>query len=153
MTKTIESISALKEFAQSLAKQLRPGDCVLLEGELGVGKTTLVAYILSALGYHGVVNSPSFRLIHRYDLKPPVYHIDLYRLESMSAIDQLEIPEILARPGSICFVEWAEKLGENLPDHFIRIHIEYNFNSHQKKSDSAVIPRTITITKKSKKNT
>lgn len=152
MTKTIESIGALKEFAKSMAEKFKPGDCVLLEGELGVGKTTLVAYILSALGYHGVVNSPSFRVIHRYDSTPPVYHIDLYRVDSAAAMDQLEIHAILERTDSICFVEWAEKLGENLPDHYIRIHIEYNFKSHQKKSDSAVIPRTITITDKSKKN-
>ena len=92
-----------------LARTLGPGDVVLVEGELGAGKTTFVRGAARALGVTGVVNSPTFTIGQRYpaagDLA--VSHIDLFRIDSLQAED----PELLAdyiHPEAVAFVEWPQ---------------------------------------------
>jgi tRNA threonylcarbamoyladenosine biosynthesis protein TsaE len=88
-----------------LAVALRPGDAVLLEGDLGTGKTTFVRGACRALGVTGPVTSPTFTIGHRYPSSPPVAHVDLFRLDHLDGED----PELLAdylRPDTIAFVEW-----------------------------------------------
>jgi tRNA threonylcarbamoyladenosine biosynthesis protein TsaE len=88
-----------------LALSLRPGDVVLLEGELGAGKTTFVRGAARALGVTGPVTSPTFTIGQRYPAPTPVAHLDLYRIGSLAD----EEPELLADylgPDSIGFVEW-----------------------------------------------
>ena len=101
--------------AAAFAASLRPGDVVLLSGELGVGKTTFVRGACRRLGISGPVTSPTFTLARRYDDGPvPVSHLDLYRLAG--AVD--EDPGLLEDelgPGRIAFVEWPDALPQ-LPD-------------------------------------
>lgn len=88
-----------------LARTLRAGDVVLIEGELGAGKTTFVRGACRALGVTGVVNSPTFTIGQRYRGDVPVSHLDLYRVASLSEED----PELLADyvgEDRIAFVEW-----------------------------------------------
>lgn len=92
----------------ALAAALRPGDVVLVEGELGAGKTTLVRGAARALGVTGLVTSPTFTIGQRYPTaegRPAVAHLDLYRVGDLGAED----PDLLAdyiRPDTIAFVEW-----------------------------------------------
>lgn len=91
--------------AAELAADLRPGDVVLVEGELGAGKTTFVRGACRALGVHGVVTSPTFTIGQRYPGRVPVSHIDLYRVADLESED----PDLLADyvgPDRIAFVEW-----------------------------------------------
>ncbi len=75
---------------QCLASLIRPGDVIALSGPLGVGKTALARSMISALGHLGEVPSPSFAIVQPYeDLDPPVWHVDLYRIEKPSEIDEL----------------------------------------------------------------
>ncbi len=91
--------------AAELAAALRPGDVVLVEGELGAGKTTFIRGACRALGVESQVTSPTFTIGQRYRGAVPVSHLDLYRVADIGAED----PDLLAdyvRPDAIAFVEW-----------------------------------------------
>ena len=93
--------------AADLAGVLQAGDVVLVEGELGAGKTTFVRGACRALGIDGVVTSPTFTIGQRYHANVPVSHLDLYRVADLGRED----PDLLADyvgPDRIAFVEWPE---------------------------------------------
>ena len=93
--------------AAELARGLRPGDVVLIEGELGTGKTTFVRGACRALGVTAIVTSPTFTVGQRYPGPVPVAHVDLYRIGSLEDED----PDLLGDyigPESITFVEWPK---------------------------------------------
>ena len=78
-----------------LATVLRPGDVITLSGPLSAGKTTLVRGLLAALGHKGEVPSPSFAIVQPYDeLSPPIWHVDLYRIELASDVDELGLEDV-----------------------------------------------------------
>lgn len=92
-----------------LAAAARGGDVITLSGPLGVGKTALARGFLSGLGHEGEVPSPSFAIVQPYDeLDPPVWHVDLYRLEDPSELDELGLESLR---GAILLVEWPERAG------------------------------------------
>jgi tRNA threonylcarbamoyladenosine biosynthesis protein TsaE len=102
------SAEETERLAARLAGELRPGDVVLLSGDLGAGKTTFVRGACRALGIVGPVTSPTFTLARRYDDGPvPVSHLDLYRLAGGAGDDPELLEEELA-PQRIAFVEWPE---------------------------------------------
>ena len=89
-----------------LAAGLRPGDVVLLSGEMGTGKTTLVRGALRAMGVTRPVTSPTFTLGHRYDdASPPASHLDLHRLAGLDDEDPALLDDYVG-PGVVAFVEW-----------------------------------------------
>jgi tRNA threonylcarbamoyladenosine biosynthesis protein TsaE len=97
-----------------LAQRLRPGDVVLVRGELGAGKTTFVRGAARALGVTDPVTSPSFGIGHRYNGgRITVSHLDLYRLAGLSDEDPSLLAEYLG-PDRIAFVEWPERAAEGL---------------------------------------
>ena len=105
-----ESFSLGIEFSNDL----RAGDVVLLQGELGAGKTLLIKGILHGLEFDtDEVTSPSFALVNLYrTLKFYVYHIDLWRIAaSENAAFEIGLEEILEEPNAVVIVEWAERLG------------------------------------------
>jgi tRNA threonylcarbamoyladenosine biosynthesis protein TsaE len=107
-----------------LAEMLRPGDIVLLRGELGAGKTTLVRAVARALGVTEPVTSPSFSLANRYAGRVPVAHLDAYRL---SSVDDEEMGLALEVIGddAIAFVEWPETLAHGLPEARLEVDLEH----------------------------
>jgi tRNA threonylcarbamoyladenosine biosynthesis protein TsaE len=119
-THSLEETSAL---GRRLATALRPGDVVALSGELGAGKTALVKAIAAAFGFKQAVTSPTFTIIHEYKTTPPVFHIDLYRLNTEQEAIDVGIEEYLRGEG-VCLVEWAERIGRLLPPRTISIRIE-----------------------------
>jgi len=89
-----------------IAERLEPGDVVLLSGELGTGKTTLVRGACRALGVPGPVTSPTFTIGQRYSGgRLPVSHLDLYRLQTLEGEDTALLEDYL-RPEGVAFVEW-----------------------------------------------
>src|ERR1700751_2692927 len=94
--------------AAELAAVLAPGDVVLVEGELGAGKTTFVRGACRALGSGGGVTSPTFTIGQRYDASVPVSHLDLYRVADLGSEDPDLLVDYIA-PDRIAFVEWPEK--------------------------------------------
>ena len=93
--------------AAELAGRLRPGDVVLVSGELGAGKTTFVRGACRALGVTAAVTSPSFTIARRYDGAVPISHLDLYRLVDLGDEDPALLADELG-DDRIAFVEWPE---------------------------------------------
>jgi tRNA threonylcarbamoyladenosine biosynthesis protein TsaE len=91
--------------AAELAAELTAGDVVLVEGELGAGKTTFVRGACRALGVNGAVTSPTFTIGQRYPARVPVSHLDLYRVADLAGEDPDLLDDYLG-PDRIVFVEW-----------------------------------------------
>jgi tRNA threonylcarbamoyladenosine biosynthesis protein TsaE len=105
------SASDTEELAAAIAGGLRPGDVVLLIGEVGTGKTTFVRGASRALGIDGHVTSPSFTIGHRYAGDTPVAHLDLFRLDALEGEDPGLLADYLDER-SITFVEWPKDMRE-----------------------------------------
>ena len=108
---TLEEEAATLAFGRALAARLRPGDVVALFGGLGAGKTTLARGILAGLGHHGDVASPTFPIVQTYqppDVRLPVWHVDLYRIEGPAELDELGLDEAL--DDGVLLIEWPERL-------------------------------------------
>jgi tRNA threonylcarbamoyladenosine biosynthesis protein TsaE len=95
---------ATRALGAELARRVSAGDVVLLEGELGAGKTTLVRGLLEALGWKEPVRSPTFNLMQVYPVDPPVLHADLYRVGGWQGIG---IEEYLDT--HLCLIEWPDR--------------------------------------------
>jgi tRNA threonylcarbamoyladenosine biosynthesis protein TsaE len=96
-----------------LAALARPGDVIALSGPLGAGKTSIARGLLAALGLEGEAPSPSFAIVQPYappEVRLPVLHVDLYRIEEPEEAEELGLDE--ARADSLLLVEWPERLGE-----------------------------------------
>ena len=109
--------------AKAAAKKIKPGTVIALSGNLGSGKTTFIKGLALGLGLEDQngVTSPTFALMHIYPSKPPVYHFDLYRLESIKEIQDIGFEEFISDPAVITCVEWAEKAGELMPKNALKI--------------------------------
>ena len=103
-----ESPAETEAVGAELAGRLRPGDVVLVSGELGSGKTTFVRGACRALGVAGAVTSPTFNIGQRYRGRVAVSHLDLYRLEHPEEEDPALLDEYLSGD-SVVFVEWPER--------------------------------------------
>lgn len=109
----------------SLAAMLRPGDVVALSGSLGAGKTTLARGLLSALGLESEAPSPSFGLVIAYDppdVRLPVWHVDLYRIEEEDELDELGLDD--ARADTVLLIEWPERMGRYLWEDVLHLTLE-----------------------------
>ncbi|HEY6760457.1 MAG TPA: tRNA (adenosine(37)-N6)-threonylcarbamoyltransferase complex ATPase subunit type 1 TsaE [Baekduia sp.] len=107
-TATTSSAAETEAAGGALAATLRPGDVVLLEGEMGAGKTTFVRGAARALGFDGPVTSPTFTIGRRYDGgRVPIAHLDLHRLSGLADEDPALLDDYLT-PDAIAFVEWPE---------------------------------------------
>ncbi len=113
-------------FGKKLGSLLRPGDVVALTGELGTGKTQLIKGLAAGIGIGNpaYVSSPSFTLIHEYQGKIPLYHIDLFRLKDEGEAEGLGLEEYL-RGGGVTAIEWADRIPSTLPEEILLIHIRY----------------------------
>jgi tRNA threonylcarbamoyladenosine biosynthesis protein TsaE len=124
-TRVVETANARETEAlgADLATRLSAGDVVLVVGELGSGKTTLVRGAARALGVCDPVTSPTFSIGHRYrGASVTVSHLDLYRLEGLEHEDP-ELLEDYLGPGRIAFVEWPEAAGSEMRDVCMRVRL------------------------------
>ncbi len=112
-----------ERIAETLAGELRPGDVVTVSGELGSGKTTFVRGACRALGVQGPVTSPTYTIGHRYRGDVDVSHLDLYRFESVSPAEWGDLEPYF--DGAVCFVEWPEAAGNELPAPRFRVALRH----------------------------
>ncbi|MCQ4212440.1 MULTISPECIES: tRNA (adenosine(37)-N6)-threonylcarbamoyltransferase complex ATPase subunit type 1 TsaE [Streptomyces] len=123
VTVTVNSPDEMRELGLALAKQLRPGDLVMLTGELGAGKTTLTRGLGAGLGVRGAVTSPTFviaRVHPPLSGGPALVHVDAYRLGG--GLDEMEDLDLdVSLPDSVVVVEWGDGKVEELSDD--RLHV------------------------------
>lgn len=129
MSKTEEislpDLAATESLARQFALSLKKGDVLLLEGDLGAGKTTFARALLRAMGVGGEVPSPTFTLVQVYETPEfPVYHFDLYRLKQPEEIEEIGFDDALAE-GAV-LVEWPEKAAAYMPRCAIKIFFGQN---------------------------
>ena len=121
----VESVEATWALAKSLAKELRQGDVVCLEGDLGAGKTTFTQGLAAALGLGGRVTSPTFCIVREHSRPPSdapassvapslLVHMDLYRLSGEEDVEAIGWDDYLAR-GAVIVVEWPDRAGSLIP--------------------------------------
>ncbi|MEI7026475.1 tRNA (adenosine(37)-N6)-threonylcarbamoyltransferase complex ATPase subunit type 1 TsaE [Paenibacillus sp. y28] len=108
--------------AERLGALLEPGSVIVLDGDLGAGKTRFSQGIARALGVKGIVNSPTFTLIKEYEGRQlSLYHMDVYRIDELEA-GELGLDEYFYGDG-VCLVEWASRIEGLLPEARLRIYI------------------------------
>ncbi|HWC01454.1 MAG TPA: tRNA (adenosine(37)-N6)-threonylcarbamoyltransferase complex ATPase subunit type 1 TsaE [Methylomirabilota bacterium] len=122
VTVTCASPEATRALAAGIGRRAAPGMVVALSGDLGAGKTCFIQGLASGLGIAGPVTSPTFVLIAEYTGRLPLYHVDLYRTESLGEIRALGLEEMLDG-GGITAIEWAEKAEPLLPSRTVRVRI------------------------------
>lgn len=105
---------ATERLGRALAARLRAGDAVALFGTLGAGKTTLARGVLRGLGFAGDVASPTFPIVQIYETSPPLWHVDLYRIEHPEELAELGLDD--ARADAALLIEWPERLPRLWPD-------------------------------------
>lgn len=144
----VELVIATPEDMESLgatiARELSAGDLVLLNGELGAGKTTLTRGLGAELGVRGAVTSPTFVLArtHPRIAGAPLVHVDAYRLASAVELDDLDIDF----DGSIVVVEWGAGLLDGLTDDWLQVDIDRSIGGRGELDLEAPSSRTVTIT-------
>jgi tRNA threonylcarbamoyladenosine biosynthesis protein TsaE len=129
----------------ALAAALRPGDVLALNGSLGAGKTRLVQAVAAALGFADqIVNSPTFVLIHEYDSRVPLYHVDAYRLRDSDEFLSIGGDEVLAGDRA-CLIEWADRIADLLPRDHLRIDIRVTGDTQREFRLAAHGPRAAAL--------
>ena len=106
----------------AIGENARPGDLMLLEGELGSGKTCLTQGILWGLGGTEYARSPTFVLMAQYAARLTLYHVDLYRVESVAEAVDLGLDEVVSSEG-VTVIEWADRAGGLFEDEGLRIRL------------------------------
>jgi tRNA threonylcarbamoyladenosine biosynthesis protein TsaE len=105
VTERTQSAAETEALGERLAAELGPGDVVLVSGELGAGKTTLIRGAARALGVSGPITSPTFTIGHTYSGRLPVSHLDLYRLADLGHEDPALLDDYVT-PEAVSFIEW-----------------------------------------------
>ncbi|WP_333878394.1 tRNA (adenosine(37)-N6)-threonylcarbamoyltransferase complex ATPase subunit type 1 TsaE [Flavobacterium sp.] len=120
----IFSLHEIQEVAQKIIAE-NPNKVIVFNGPMGVGKTTLIKALAKELGVQDATSSPTFALVNEYQAGDCsiVYHFDVYRLKSEAEALDMGIDEYLYS-GQWCFIEWAEKIPNLLPEHYSTIELQ-----------------------------
>lgn len=127
MTEVIESLREQDTYdlGKKLGENCKPGDIILLNGDLGVGKTIFTKGFGKGLGIEEPISSPTFTIMQIYEQgRLPLYHFDVYRIGDVDEMYEIGYEEYFYGDG-VCIVEWADLIEDIIPDDAIRIRIEY----------------------------
>lgn len=122
VTITCASAEATQALAARIGRHATPGTVLALSGDLGAGKTCFIQGLAAGLGVEDPVTSPTFVMVAEHAGRLPLYHVDLYRAESLEEIRRLGLEEMLDGPG-VTAIEWAERADAVLPFRTVRVHI------------------------------
>ena len=112
-----------RRLGERLARRLRPGDVLLLQGELGAGKTCLAQGIGKGLGVGATIKSSAFVLLNEYEGRLKMYLADLYRLENRAEVADLALEEVAA--AGVLVVEWPDRAWEEMPREHLLVHLKW----------------------------
>ena len=124
MNKKVEySLNKIDEISQLVIDKIKTIRVILLRGELGSGKTTLVKSVLKKMGINDCVTSPTFSIVNEYDFSENIiYHFDLYRIEKIEELDRIGFEDYIYSQ-NICFIEWPEIVLSNIDLQYLDIEI------------------------------
>ena len=129
---TLKNEEETRAFGGRLAEEAKPGMVIALIGDLGTGKTSLTKSSAAALGVQGHITSPTFNIVKEYKTgRLPLYHFDVYRIIDPDEMYELGYEEYFYGDG-VCIIEWADLIEELLPEHTIRIEIQYGENEGER---------------------
>ncbi len=112
------------ELGKRLGERIEAGQICTLKGDLGTGKTVFTQGLAAGLGIKEPVNSPTFTILQEYHQgRLPLYHFDVYRIEDAEEMEEIGYEDYFFGPG-VCLIEWAEKIGDLLPDQVLAVTIE-----------------------------
>lgn len=135
------------KLGERLARHLKKGDIVCLQGDLGSGKTTFIKGVAKGLKIAPAkVNSPTFVLMNAYQGRLPLYHFDLYRLENTGEVGAIGYEEFLYGDG-VSVIEWAERLGGLTPKEHLRVELRHKGENERSIKFSAAGERYCRIMK------
>lgn len=118
----VNTVAETKQIAQMLAVYIKPNDVILLDGDLGAGKTTFTKGLAIGLGIKNNVKSPTFNLIREYHQgRLPLFHMDVYRLEGVGG-DDLGLEEYF-NGGGVSVIEWSEFVQDEIPQEHLQVQI------------------------------
>lgn len=140
--RTTASAAETETLGAQLAELLEPGDVVVISGEVGAGKTTLIRGACRALGVEGPITSPTFTIGQRYrGGRMPVSHLDLYRLEGLDDEDPALLEDYLA-PDAVAFIEWPAVAEPRLSAHrVLAVHLAHGGGDRRQVEVPAASPR------------
>ena len=118
-----ESAAQTEALGRELGAKLRPGSVVAFRGGLGMGKTAFTRGLAQGLGCTGRVTSPTFTIVNEYRGNIPLFHFDMYRLDSSDALFDIGWEDYLDR-GGVCAVEWSENVADAMPDCTVYVTIQ-----------------------------
>jgi tRNA threonylcarbamoyladenosine biosynthesis protein TsaE len=119
------SVEETRDLAAALASLVRPGDLLVLAGDLGAGKTALAQGLGRGLGVRERITSPTFTLVHVYDGgRLPMHHLDVYRLDQLSEATDLGLPEMLD-DGGVVLIEWGDAITPVLPHDYLEVRLTF----------------------------
>ena len=124
MKTVVKGLEETKKLANDFAAKLNGGEVVLLNGDLGAGKTTFTQFVFKALGVEEVVNSPTFAILKTYQGKFKFHHFDTYRITIEEAIEA-GFDEVINEKDSVKFIEWSENIASLLPNKTISVNIKH----------------------------
>ncbi|HEY3834497.1 MAG TPA: tRNA (adenosine(37)-N6)-threonylcarbamoyltransferase complex ATPase subunit type 1 TsaE [Acidimicrobiia bacterium] len=128
-----------RAIAAGIAGVLQPGDVVVLDGGLGVGKTTFVQGAVAALGNAAVVTSPTFAIVQQYGGGPTeIAHVDAYRLDRVQELHDIGFDELLDG-NTIVFVEWGERVRAMLPDDRVTVTLTMAYEQGAPADDRTLV--------------
>lgn len=124
MKTIVKGLEETMKLANDFAAGLHGGEVVLLNGDLGAGKTTFTQFVFKALGVKDVVNSPTFAILKSYQGKFKLHHFDTYRI-TVEEATEAGFDEVFEEKDSVIFVEWSENIAPLIPEKTIKINIKY----------------------------
>ncbi|MBP1640218.1 MAG: hydrolase [Bacteroidetes bacterium] len=125
MTFKIKSLDTIRDTAREFINNMGERTVFAFYGTMGAGKTTFVKAVCEELGVKDVVNSPTFAIINEYEVngKAPIFHFDFYRINKPEEAFDFGYEDYFYS-GSICFIEWPEKIEALLPENCVKVTIE-----------------------------
>ena len=120
----VNSEEDTKKLATLAGKSIKEGVTLALIGDLGAGKTFFTKHLAKTLGAEEEVTSPTFNLMNIYEGVCPIYHFDLYRLETLEQLEDIGFCEYAESGEGVCLIEWADKFKSEMPENTVEVNFE-----------------------------
>lgn len=133
-----DGVDATRALAGEVAGLVAAGDVLLLAGELGAGKTAFTQGLGEALGVEEQITSPTFTLARHYEGRMPLHHLDVYRLDRLSELQDIGVPELLDS-GGVMVIEWGDAIATAVPADYLEIRFSYGDDDDDRELDFRLV--------------